>query len=85
MPPSKLQAEKLRGMLSKTSFTYDRLTLGTINNSRDPNRDRKIMESVDAIEKALSKHKNLAREGFAKAKMQGVAKDGFNRATGIER
>lgn len=85
MPVSKAQITALKKMLSKPSFTYDPLMIGRINNVYDPKRDQKIMQSIKRIEKALAKHKGVAKSSFAKAHAKGLTRSDFNRSSGISR
>ena len=83
MPPSKVQIVALRKMLSKPTPALDIASRGGVNNSRNPKRDRKIIETMQATQQALKNHKDMARSDFAKTGLQNKAKIDFNRSAGF--
>lgn len=69
-PASVMQIEALKKKLSQPRLTFDRTPLGTVTNSYDPRRDRKLMQTIREMQAQLKSH-------------QGKAKTDFNRAAGL--
>jgi len=83
IPVSKRQLEVLKSKLSRTAHTHEMTPHGNVVGSYDPARDRRIRHNIKAIQKALSKRQDMARNAFKKAQLQNKAKQAFNRSSGI--
>ncbi|MEZ6063741.1 MAG: hypothetical protein R3C19_25615 [Planctomycetaceae bacterium] len=86
MPPSVYQIEILKKKLSRPSPNLSPTPVGNSPGNHDPDRDRKIMHEIKAIQAKLDqakREKNVAQQ-FGLAASQGKAKVDFNRSAGLK-
>ncbi|QDU80736.1 hypothetical protein Pla110_24690 [Polystyrenella longa] len=78
-PVTKKQIEALRKEMSQPKPTLEMSPLGNINGARDPEADRKIMQTINALTEQLGKKKGL-KDQFALADKKSQLKTSFNQA-----
>jgi len=66
--------------MSQPRPTLEFGTMGTVNNARNPKRDRLLEQTAAALEEKLDAKKGLKND-FALAVKKGEAKGQFNRAS----
>jgi hypothetical protein len=83
MPPSKQQIEAYQKLLSSQEMAHEPGVFGSVNNSYDPNRDRKIMAAIRSTEAKLAETKGKAMSSFNDNANQQHLRTGFNRSSGM--
>lgn len=64
MPPSKQQIEAYQKLLSQPNFSNEMSPSGSVTNSYDPQRDRKLIASIRSTEAKLAETKDKAKLSF---------------------
>ncbi len=79
-PVTKKQIDALRRKMSQQRPTLEFGVMGSVNNARNPKRDRLLLQTMAAMRKQLNARKGLKND-FALAMKKGEAKGQFNRAS----
>ena len=79
-PVTKKQIEDMRRKLSQPRPTLEFGVMGSVNNARNPNRDRSLLQTMAAMKKQLDARKGLKND-FARTVKKGEAKGQFNRVS----
>jgi hypothetical protein len=83
MPASKQQIEAYKKLLSQPNFSHEMSPIGTVTNSYDPERDRKIMASIMSTEAKLAETKDKAKASFNSKANEQHLRTRFNRSSGM--
>ncbi len=79
-PVTKKQIEAMGRKMSQLRPTLEFGTMGSVNNARNPERDRSLEQTMAALQGRLDANKGLKND-FALAAKKGLTKQQFNRAS----
>ena len=77
---SRQKIQAMRRELSRPTPTLEPSPRGSVVRGCNPEKDRRLAESIAAMTRVLEKKRNTAKRDFAKAAVAGTAKVAFNRA-----
>lgn len=83
MPASKQQIEAYKKLLSNPQITNEPTPFGSVNNSYDPHRDRKIMAAIRSTEAKLEEKKDKAMASFNEKSNEQHLRTRFNQSSGM--